>query len=208
MIKKKTWLASLFIVALIVIDQVIKICVKTNMYLGEQIVVLPWFRIDFIENNGMAWGMELGSKLFLSLFRLAAVGVLAWYIHRLIRRGARTGFIVVLSMICAGAAGNIFDSLFYGQIFTESTPWTVSEFTAWGTGYAAPLMGKVVDMFYFPLFSGTFPSWMPFWGGEPFVFFGPVFNFADSCITVGVLVLLLFFRRDLNGTTDKKEAAE
>lgn len=196
--RNKQIIAIALVVVLVAIDQCIKIAVKTNMAIGDQIVIFDWFRICFIENNGMAWGMELGSKLFLSLFRIVAVAFLIWYIFRLINRGARTAYVMVLSMICAGAAGNIFDSLFYGQIFTASTPFDISELVAWGDGYAPMLRGKVVDMFYFPLIHGTFPSWLPLWGGENFVFFSPIFNFADACISVGVVVLLIFFRKELN----------
>lgn len=196
--RNKQIIAIALVVVLVAIDQCIKIAVKTNMAIGDQIVIFDWFRICFIENNGMAWGMELGSKLFLSLFRIVAVAFLIWYIFRLINRGARTAYVMMLSMICAGAAGNIFDSLFYGQIFTASTPFDISELVAWGDGYAPMLRGKVVDMFYFPLIHGTFPSWFPLWGGENFVFFSPIFNFADACISVGVVVLLIFFRKELN----------
>lgn len=197
---RKSIIAIALVIVLLIIDQCIKLAVKTHMTIGEQIVIFDWFRICFIENNGMAWGMELGSKLFLSLFRIVAVIALLWYVFRLIKRGARMAYILVLSMICAGAAGNIFDSLFYGQLLTASTPFDVSEWTAWGEGYAPMLRGKVVDMFYFPLIHGTFPSWFPLWGGEDFIFFSPVFNFADACISVGVIVLLLFFRKELNET--------
>ncbi|MBQ7421317.1 MAG: lipoprotein signal peptidase [Prevotella sp.] len=190
----KGLLSCILVLVLVAIDQLIKIEVKMNMRLGDEIYIFDWFRIRFIENNGMAWGMELGSKLFLSLFRIAAVCAGGWYIWQQIRRQASTGYIVLLSMILAGAAGNIFDSLFYGQIFTESTPWNVSTLTNFGDGYAPMLMGKVVDMFYFPLVEGSFPGWMPIWGGETFVFFSPIFNFADSCISVGIVILFLFFR--------------
>ena len=209
--KKKSLTAASLIVLLLIIDQIIKVTVKLYMNLGEAIHVFDWFQIEFVENNGMAWGMELGSKLFLSIFRIVAVGFLIWYISDRIKRGARMGYIIVLSMICAGAAGNIFDSLIYGQIFTASTPYylpgaTPSTLVSWGEGYAPMMMGKVVDMFYFPLFHGTFPDWFPLWGGESFIFFSPVFNFADSCISVGVFAILLAFRKDFNGWTRVKEA--
>jgi signal peptidase II len=209
--KKKSLTAASLIVLLLIIDQIIKVTVKLHMNLGEAIHVFDWFQIEFVENNGMAWGMELGSKLFLSIFRIVAVGFLIWYISDRIKRGARMGYIIVLSMICAGAAGNIFDSLIYGQIFTASTPYylpgaTPSTLVSWGEGYAPMMMGKVVDMFYFPLFHGTFPDWFPLWGGESFIFFSPVFNFADSCISVGVFAILLAFRKDFNGWTRVKEA--
>ena len=191
-------------ILLIAIDQCIKVAVKLHMGLGEQIGVFDWFRIDFIENRGMAFGMEIGSKLLLSLFRIVAVGFIIWYIGKKIRQGRPLGFILILTMICAGAAGNIFDSLFYGQIFTESLPYgEPAQLVAWGEGYAPMLMGRVVDMFYFPLFHGTFPTWMPFWGGEPFIFFSPVFNFADACISVGVALFLIFYRKELDAETHR-----
>lgn len=206
---KKAVIALILILILLLIDQAIKVAIKLNMNLGDSIHITDWFQLVFVENNGMAWGVEIGSKLFLSMFRILAVGVLIWYLYQRIRRGARIGYIVVLSMITAGAAGNIFDSLIYGQIFTTSQPYylptaTPSHLVAWGNGYAPMLMGKVVDMFYFPLFHGVFPNWFPIWGGEKFVFFSPVFNFADSCISVGVFLLFLFYRKDFNGWTPNK----
>lgn len=204
---KKAITAAVLIILLIVIDQAIKIWVKTHMMLGEQIVIAPWFRIEFIENRGMAWGMQLGSKLFLSLFRILAVGALIWYIHSQIKKNCRWGFLVMLCMICAGAAGNIFDSVFYGQIFSPSTPFDVAQFVPWGQGYEVkPLCGSVVDMFYFPLWHGTLPSWFPIGGGKEFTFFNAIFNFADACITTGVFCLLIFFGKDINTGKDKAEA--
>ncbi|MEZ7763525.1 lipoprotein signal peptidase [Prevotella nigrescens] len=202
--KGKCTIAVTTIVLLLLIDQIIKVWVKLNMNIGEEIVVFNWFRISFIENRGMAFGMEIGSKLFLSLFRIVAVGALTWYIYKRIKEGARTGYIIVLSMIYAGAAGNILDSLFYGEIFTASHPYYTdlppAQLVPWGEGYASILMGNVVDMFSFPLFHGTFPNWFPVWGGEDFTFFSAIFNFADACISVGVVVLFLFFRGDFNNT--------
>lgn len=202
--KGKCTIAVTTIVLLLLIDQIIKVWVKLNMNIGEEIVVFNWFCISFIENRGMAFGMEIGSKLFLSLFRIVAVGALTWYIYKRIKEGARTGYIIVLSMIYAGAAGNILDSLFYGEIFTASHPYYTNlppaHLVPWGEGYASVLMGNVVDMFSFPLFHGTFPEWLPVWGGEDFTFFSAIFNFADACISVGVVVLFLFFRGDFNNT--------
>ncbi|ATV52026.1 lipoprotein signal peptidase [Prevotella intermedia] len=213
--KKKCTIAAAIIVLLLLIDQAIKVAVKLNMNIGEEIVVFDWFRISFIENRGMAFGMEIGSKLFLSLFRIVAVGGLTWYIWKKIKEGARMGYIVVLSMIYAGAAGNIFDSLFYGEIFTASHPYYTdlppAQLVPWGEGYASILMGNVVDMFSFPLFHGTFPNWFPVWGGEDFTFFSAIFNFADACISVGVVVLFLFYRNDFNNikaTPPKAESIE
>lgn len=209
--KKKALVASILIVSLLLIDQVIKVMIKLNMNLGESIHITDWFQLVFVENNGMAWGMEIGSKLLLSLFRVVAVGALIWYLFRRISLGARMGYIVVLAMITAGAAGNIFDSLVYGQIFTASQPYYLptavpSQLVEWGNGYAPILMGKVVDMFYFPLFHGSFPDWFPIYGGEKFVFFSPVFNFADSCISVGVFLLFIFYRKDFNGWIPQSDA--
>ena len=191
---KKGIFCVILVLVLLIIDQLIKVSVKTNMALYDEIYILDWFRIRFIENNGMAWGMELGSKLLLSLFRICAVGFGIWYVARLVKQNASYGYLAVLSMILAGAAGNIFDSVFYGQVFTESTPYAVSQVTSFGDGYAPMLMGKVVDMFYFPIIDTMLPAWMPIWGGEHFVFFSPIFNFADACISVGVMVLILFYR--------------
>lgn len=191
---KKGIFCVILVLVLLIIDQVIKVSVKTNMALYDEIYIFDWFRIRFIENNGMAWGMELGSKLLLSLFRICAVGFGIWYVARLVKQDASYGYLAVLSMILAGAAGNIFDSVFYGQVFTESTPYAVSQVTSFGDGYAPMLMGKVVDMFYFPIIDTILPAWIPIWGGEHFVFFSPIFNFADACISVGVMVLILFYR--------------
>jgi signal peptidase II len=188
--------ALVVILLLLVIDQIIKVWVKTHMQLGESIDITGWFKITFIENNGMAYGMSFIYKPLLTLFRLAAITVIGYYIYKVVRREHRIGYVICLALVCAGAAGNIFDCLFYGQIFTVSTPFTISEFVPFGQGYAPVLQGKVVDMFYFPLIVTTWPDWMPFWGGDSFIFFSPVFNFADACISVGVVLLLLFYRKD------------
>lgn len=195
-------LASIVVFLVLLIDQIIKIAVKTNMRIGDDIVITDWFLIRFIENNGMAWGMELGSKLFLSVFRIIAVALIIYYIVKLVKAKADRGYIILISMICAGAFGNIVDSLLYGQIFTESTPWSVATLTEFGHGYAAPLMGKVVDMFYFPIIDTMLPEWVPFWGGEHFIFFSPIFNFADASISVGVILILIFFRKELSKIED------
>ena len=191
-------LATLVVVAILLIDQAIKIWVKTSLTLHESIHIFDWFYITFIENMGMAFGMQLGSKVVLSLFRVIAITLLGYYTCLEIRRQAKTGYIVCLAMIFAGAVGNLIDCLFYGLIFNESSPNYVSYFVPFGSGYAPFLMGKVVDMFYFPLIETEWPLWMPFVGGEHFVFFSPVFNFADASISVSVVVLLLFYREEIS----------
>ena len=177
-------------VLLVVIDQVIKVLVKTQMTLGEHIPVLGnWFQLLFVENNGMAFGMSFGGvigKYALTVFRIVLFGALVWWISKLLKREkpVPTGVLVGLTLITAGALGNISDCLFYGLVFSESTLSTVATL-----GHYAPLMqGKVVDMFYFPLW--TWPDWVPLLGGR--IFFEPVFNFADSCVTVGAIYLILF----------------
>ena len=185
-------------ILLVIIDQVIKILVKTNMCLGEHFSVIGnWFQILFIENEGMAFGMKFGGavgKACLSIFRIVLSAVLIWWISKLCKRGSDrdpsrravpTGVLVGLTLITAGAMGNIFDCLFYGLVFSESTVMQVAQF---GGSYAPFLFGKVVDLFYFPLF--TWPDWVPLIGGD--IFFSPVFNFADSCVSVGAVYLLLF----------------
>lgn len=204
-IAKRGWLAALIVVAILVIDQVIKIWVKTHMTLHEQIEIFSWFKIVFIENNGMAYGMEIGSKLVLSLFRVVAVSVLGYYIAQQVRKQARYGYLICLSMVMAGAAGNIFDSMFYGLIFNASSEFYTSYFVPFGTGYASFLTGKVVDMFYFPLIVTTWPDWVPMFGGQPYVFFSPVFNFADASISVSVVLVLLFYRKEISEITLKKK---
>ena len=199
------WLAVIIVVASLLIDQLIKVWVKTNMTLHESIRVFDWFYISFIENNGMAYGMQIGSKLALSLFRVAAIGLLAYYLWLQVRKKARTGYVVCLSMVLAGAVGNLIDCMFYGLIFNASSPHFTSYFVDFGTGYAPFLMGKVVDMFYFPLIVTTWPEWVPYWGGEEFVFFSPVFNYADANISVGVVLLLLFYRKEISQINLKRE---
>lgn len=190
-------LAILLIAAILIIDQVIKIAVKTHMCLGDSIRITDWFYIQFIENNGMAYGLTFINKLFLSVFRIVAVGFIGWYLHWEINHKGRTCYIFLLSMVVAGAAGNIIDSMFYGLVFTPSSPYYVSELVPLGQGYAGFLMGRVVDMFYFPLIVTSWPSWVPVWGGQEFIFFSPIFNFADASISVGVILLLVFCRHDL-----------
>lgn len=191
---------SLFVIFLVLfLDQLLKIWIKTNFYLGEEISVLGnWFYLHFTENNGMAFGFELGfsyGKLFLSLFRLAAIGAIGWYLFRCIKREANSGLIISLSLILAGAIGNIIDSAFYGILFNESTFYQTASFLPAEGGYSSFLHGKVVDMFYFPIIDTTWPEWLPFIGGSDFHFFRPVFNLADSAISLGVGLLIVFQKR-------------
>ncbi len=191
--------SKLFVPAIVagtvlIIDQWSKIWVKTHMYLGQEYRLTNWFYIHFTENPGMAFGMELGGdygKILLSLFRIAAIIGIAWYIIHLSKKEAHQGFLIAMGFIFAGALGNILDSVFYGQIFTESSA-HIAQNVPFGDGYAGMLHGKVVDMLYFPLFDGWFPDWFPIWGGDYFMFFRPVFNVADSAITVGVAIIILF----------------
>ena len=208
---KQGLLVAVFILILLVVDQVIKIWVKTSMPLYDTIEITSWFKIHYIENNGMAFGMTFINKLFLSLFRIIAIVLLIYYIFGLLQKGARRGYILFVAVITAGAIGNMIDSMFYGLIFSGASPHYVSYFVPFGKGYAPFLMGKVVDMFYFPMINGTFPEWLPIWGGEDFVFFSPVFNFADACVSVGVIVLLIFYQKelvDLFRENEKKDTGE
>ena len=181
----------------LILDQGLKIWVKTNMYLGQEYQLLDWFYIHFTENNGMAFGIELGGyygKLVLSLFRLVFVGVIASFLAKLVRKKADKILIVSISLVLAGAIGNIIDGTFYGLLFSESYH-QLATFMPEDGGYAPLFFGRVVDMFYFPLFKGYLPEWLPFWGGDYFVFFRPVFNIADAAISIGVGIMILFQKR-------------
>lgn len=188
----------LFILLILIIDQALKIWVKTNMVLGQEYHIMGnWFIIHFIENNGMAFGMEIAGKfgkIILSLSRIAAVVGIGWYLLYLIKQKVSTGFIITVSLIMAGALGNIIDSVFYGMIFSNSYYQVAGMFPPEG-GYSSFLHGEVVDMFYFPVLKGTYPDWIPFKGGGNFIFFRPVFNIADSSITIGVTLILIFQKR-------------
>lgn len=193
-VKKRNWIVLSSLTLAVVIDQVIKIIVKTSMTLGESISVFgDWCQIKFIENNGMAFGMEFLGKTFLTSFRIIAVSLLGYYLYKILKANKHPlGYMLCIAFILAGALGNIFDCLLYGEIFSSSHG-AVAEFVPWGEGYSSFMHGEVVDMFYFPLF--TWPDWVPFVGGD--IFFSPVFNFADACISCAIVALLIFYRRFL-----------
>lgn len=192
--RSRGYIVAIIIIITILLDQALKIWVKTSFYLGEDLPILSWFHLLFIENNGMAFGMTIGSKLALTLFRIVAVSALVWYIYKIIRlRNVPMGYLVCLALITAGAAGNIFDCVFYGVIFDNPFPPQVATLFPAGGGYAPLFMGKVVDMLFFPLFSFTWPDWMPLVGGDHFLFFQPVFNLADAAISCGIAVLVIFY---------------
>lgn len=191
-------IALLVIFSVLIIDQVIKVIVKTHMYWHESIRITDWFYIYFTENNGMAFGLEIFGKLFLTSFRIVAVGVIGWFLYKFVKHGMKTGCIVCVSLILTGALGNIIDSVFYGVLFNESTYSQLATFMPEGGGYAPLLYGKVVDMFYFPIIETNWPTWMPFIGGKHFIFFSPIFNFADAAISCGIIALLLFYSKYLN----------
>ncbi len=199
----------ILVLLLLTIDQVTKIWVKTNMRLGEEIFISPWFRIHFTENPGMAFGILIGGetgKMLLSIIRIILFFFFSYLLYKEIQRGAPKLIIIGLAFIIAGAAGNLVDSLFYGILFTESTYWEVARFDP-SNGYSSFLHGKVVDMLFFPIWQGELPEWMPFIGGEYFIFFEPIFNLADTFITVGFIMWLvgsLFFdKRQQNDTTSQ-----
>ena len=193
--------ALLVIFLILIADQILKIYVKTSMPLGATNPVIgKWFLLRFIENPGMAFGIDIPGKWgkpALTLFRIVAAFFIGWYLRNLIVKKAPTGFIICLAMIFAGAVGNIIDSVFYGVIFSSSNYFEAATMFPEGGGYASLLNGKVVDMLYFPLIEGNYPDWFPFLGGQKFIFFRPIFNIADSSISVGVAAILIFQRKYL-----------
>ncbi len=196
--------AVCIVILLLLLDQILKIWIKTHLELHESIEITPWFYLCFTENPGMAFGIEVIGKLFLSIFRIVAVGFIGYYLYTLVKKNYPFGFIACISLILAGAMGNIIDSVFYGVIFDHSYGQVATLFPE-GGGYAGWLHGKVVDMFYFPLIETTWPDWIPIWGGQEFIFFRPIFNLADSAICVGVFLLLLFYRNTLSKSLGNDE---
>lgn len=208
--RRLAWLMAGIIICILIADQALKIWVKTHFYLGESYEITPWFVIKFIQNNGMAFGMELMSKLILTFGRILAVILFIWALLKLVKcPDLRKGFLVAFALIIAGAAGNVIDCVFYGEIFNNPTPPDKAILFPPEGGYAGWFEGKVVDMLYFPLFSFTWPDWVPGLGGKEFSFFDYIFNIADSSITIGVFLLILFYSKDLSIAwkylADKKE---
>lgn len=202
--------ATAIIILILLIDQVSKFYIKTNFMLGEEIRVFDWFRILFVENEGMAWGAKIPGeygKLLLTSFRLIAIVGIGYWLWDSVRKNSSAILVVAISMIFAGAFGNIIDSVLYGELFNHSLH-QVAEFLPEEGGYGTLMHGKVVDMLYFPLWSGYLPEWIPFWGGEYFTFFEPVFNVADSAITIGVLLLLIFNKQAFPEEERKQEKKE
>ncbi|QTE24145.1 lipoprotein signal peptidase [Polaribacter cellanae] len=203
---KKT-LAILTVLIAIILDQVIKIYVKTHFALNEEIVVFEWFKIHFTENNGMAMGIEFGGKagkLFLTFFRIIAVGAIIYWLKGTIKRVVNNAVVVAIALILAGAVGNIIDSVFYGVIFDDSYHKIATLFS--DNPYGTLFHGKVVDMFYFPIWQGVLPDWIPFVGGEMYTFFQYIFNPADAYITIGVILLFLFNKQAF--PKEEKKVAE
>ncbi|MDE6695959.1 MAG: lipoprotein signal peptidase [Muribaculaceae bacterium] len=205
------WQVALIAILIVAVDQIVKFYVKTHFYMGEAYEIFPWFQIKFIENNGMAFGMELFNKFILTFGRIAAVIFFIWFIKKSLDvAGLRKGFFVACAMITAGAAGNIFDCVFYGEIFNNPFPPQHAVLFPSGGGYAGWFEGRVVDMLYFPFFSFTWPSWIPGIGGKEYEFFQYIFNIADASICVGVALLIIFFSSDcskaFNAVFDKQKA--
>ena len=202
-------LAALIIALVIVIDQAFKIWVKTHFYYGEEVEITSWFKLLFIENNGMAFGMELGSKLLLTLFRIIASGAFIYYLWRLRNSDdVPKGYIACIALITAGALGNVIDCIAYGLIFNNPMPPQVAQLFPPDGGYATLFNGRVVDMLYFPLCESNWPQWMPMIGGNHFVFFQPIFNIADASLSVSVIVLILFYARYLATISPKDKDTE
>lgn len=192
------WLAAIVILLVIIIDQTLKVWVKTHFYYGEELEITSWFKLLFIENNGMAFGMELGSKVFLTWFRIIAVALFVYYLFKLRKRtDVPKGYVVCIAMIAAGALGNVIDCICYGVLFDAPGFPQVAQFMPPGGGYETLFNGRVVDMLYFPLCEWDWPSWMPLVAGNHFVFFQPIFNVADASLSVSVIVLILFYSRYL-----------
>lgn len=216
LMKKKTIIALAVIFGILILDQIIKIWVKTNMVMGEEINIIgDKIKLHFTENPGMGFGMELGGlggKIALSIFRIVAIVGLSYYLYRIIKSGENLLYVICISMVIAGATGNLIDSAFYGLIFNKGMVYdpAIKEWVAYSglaqfskDGYSGFLIGVVVDMFYCPVISSHYPKWFPFVGGDPFLFFRPVFNVADSVITISVFIMIIFYKKIFRKNTDK-----
>ncbi len=194
---RRIWMVVAISIAIILADQIMKIWVKTSFYLGEDLPITDWWHLKFIENNGMAFGLELWNKVVLTIGRIVAVALFIWFVLQIkYAEGIRRGFFVAMALIIAGAAGNIFDCVFYGKIFNNPMPPEIAVAFPEGGGYSGWFEGRVVDMLYFPLFSFHWPDWLPFIGGQYYEFFQYIFNIADSSICIGVALLIFFYSND------------
>lgn len=201
-------LAAIIIAVAVIADQALKIWVKTHFYYGEELDITSWFKLVFIENNGMAFGMELGSKFLLTWFRIIAVCAFVYYLYRIRNRAdLQRGYVACVALITAGALGNVIDCIFYGVAFNDPPFTGVAQLFPPDGGYGTLFNGRVVDMIYLPLASWDWPSWIPMVGGEHFVFFQPIFNVADACLSVSVVVLILFYSHNISGSLDSTHAA-
>ncbi|MDR1369409.1 MAG: lipoprotein signal peptidase [Dysgonamonadaceae bacterium] len=196
----KGFWAVAVILLILVADQTLKIWVKTHMTIDQRFEITGWFYIRFVENDGMAMGIQFMNKFFLSMFRIIASVMIAYYLYTLVKKGHKLGYIICVALIFVGAIGNIVDCVFYGKIFSESTPYQIASLFPPEGGYQTWLHGQVVDMFYFPLFETTWPQWVPKVGGSPFVFFSYIFNIADASISVGIAALFLFYRKSFSSS--------
>ena len=200
-------MVAIIVAIILIADQILKIWVKTHFFLGESFHIFSWFQLVFIQNNGMAFGWEIGSKLMLTILRIITVGFLIFYLGRThARKEASSGYLMCLALIVAGAAGNIIDCVFYGVVFSNPAPPALATMFPDGGGYGTLMHGLVVDMFYFPLCEWNWPDWMPWVGGEHFIFFRPVFNLADAAISVGMIALVLFYSRQISEVPWRKSS--
>jgi signal peptidase II len=209
-LSKGAW-AIIAIVFVLLADQTLKIWIKTHLMLYEDIRITDWFLLRFVENNGIAMGIEIAGKIFVTIFRMVAAAAIIYYLYILIKKGYKLGYILCVSLIFAGAVGNVIDCIFYGVIFNDSPvynsnlPHQAAVLFPEGGGYNSWFHGRVVDMFYFPLFEFHWPSWVPFVGGQEFVFFRYIFNIADAAISVGIIILFLFYRKTFSTSLEKKK---